>query len=59
MPSLRMAYRKAAKFKVTMVVTTESLIDIWYNDSLGEERLMSFRREESVEGVVYDAPVQL
>jgi len=54
-----MAYRKAAKFKVTMVVTTESLIDIWYNDSLGEERLMSFRREESVEGVVYDAPVQL
>jgi hypothetical protein len=59
LPSLRMAYVKVPKFKITMVITTADLIDIWYLDSVGDERLMSFRREQSVEGLIYAEAVQL
>lgn len=59
LPSLRLGYRSAKKFKVTMVIATEQLIDIWYDDSTGAEQRLTLYYERHPSGTIYVQPAQL
>lgn len=58
-PSIREGYAHEKLFRVTLVVVTDNLIDVWYLDSLGQERRISFELVLQLEGKIYSEPVAL